>query len=425
MVKMKKKKIRYDRIIIAIIILGVLVYGGIKVTEILFKNIKEPKEEKVLMLDFTNKSLKEADFFFEQYSIIVNKTYQYDDNITKDNIISQSVIKDTDIKNVTSIDIVISLGKLDKDKLAEDKIDELGNIPVMMYHKIVNKTDAETKYTGGNVDKDGYNRTTESFRKDLEFYYQNDYRMIRLIDYINGEIDVEYGKSPIVLTFDDGNEDNIKVTGLDEQGNIIIDPNSAVGILESFKTKYPDFHPTATFFVNEGLFQQSEYNEKILNWLVENGYDIGNHTKGHVDFSKINTSKSEEVVGYIYNELDKIIPDKYVNVVALPFGSPYKKSHENISHILNSTYEGKTYQTVAALRVGWEADYSPFNTDFDKTFIKRCRAYDNNGEEFDIEMNFNLLKNKKYISDGNKNIIVIPESKKTKLIETTKEVITY
>ena len=49
------------------------------------------------------------------------------------------------------------------------------------------------------------------------------YRMIRLDDYINGKVDVEYGKSPIILTFDDGNEDNIKVTGLDDNGNIIID----------------------------------------------------------------------------------------------------------------------------------------------------------------------------------------------------------
>ena len=34
--------------------------------------------------------------------------------------------------------------------------------------------------------------------------YKNGYRMIRLQDYIDGIIDVELGKSPIVLTFDDG-----------------------------------------------------------------------------------------------------------------------------------------------------------------------------------------------------------------------------
>ena len=39
-------------------------------------------------------------------------------------------------------------------------------------------------------------------------------------------------------------------------------------------------------------------------------------------------------------------------------------------------------------------------------FLKRIRAYDNNGKEFDIEMNFKILENKKYISDGDKDTII-------------------
>lgn len=31
------------------------------------------------------------------------------------------------------------MGKLDKEKLAQDNINELGRVPVMMYHGIVNK----------------------------------------------------------------------------------------------------------------------------------------------------------------------------------------------------------------------------------------------------------------------------------------------
>lgn len=42
----------------------------------------------------------------------------------------------------------------------------------MMYHGIREKTSSSTGTVGGNVDKDGYNRTPESFRKDLEFYYE-------------------------------------------------------------------------------------------------------------------------------------------------------------------------------------------------------------------------------------------------------------
>ena len=73
---------------------------------------------------------------------------------------------------------------------------------------------------GGNIDRDGYNRTADAFRKDLEFYYSKGYRMVRLVDYVNGKIDVSYGKSPLVLTFDDGNSNNIRVTGLDSNEKV-------------------------------------------------------------------------------------------------------------------------------------------------------------------------------------------------------------
>lgn len=401
----KRKRIRYDRILICVIILLLIVVLLIKLFNKNDDNSKELVKEN-LMVDFVGKDLEEVSLYSKENKLVLNIKYEYNDTVEKNKIISQSIEKDSKINENDKLDIIVSKGKLNKEKLKEDKINELGNVPIMMYHGIENKKDSDTKYTGGNVDKDGYNRTVESFRKDLEFYYEKGYRMIRLNDYVNGVINTEYGKSPIILTFDDGNDNNLKVTGLDENGNIIIDPNSAVGVLEEFKKKYLDYNVTATFFVNDGLFNQPEYNEKILKWLVDNGYDVGNHTKGHANFSKINTSKTQEVVSYIYKQLDEIIPEKYVKIIALPFGSPYNKTHENYKYILNGEYDNYQYETVAALRVGWESELSPFNKDFDKTFLKRCRAYDNNGKDFDIEMNFRILENKRYISDGDSKTIV-------------------
>ena len=295
----------------------------------------------------------------------------------------------------------------------------------MMYHGIREKTASSTGTTGGNVDKDGYNRTPEAFREDLEFYYEKGYRMVRLEDYIHGNVDVEYGKSPIILTFDDGNEDNIRVKGLDEDGNIIIDKNSAIGILEEFKKKHPNVPVTATFFVNGGIFNQEKYNEKIVKWMIENGYDIGNHTQTHLDIKKSTAENVQKEIVYVYNKLEELIPGKYVKIIALPFGSPYTKEHENYKYVLSSTYDGKTYETEAALRVGWEPEVSPYDKNFDKTFLKRCRAYDNNGKDFDIEMVFNMLEKNKYISDGDPNTIVIKETDESKLETTDKKVITY
>ena len=419
-----RKKTRVKRslvVVIIVLVLILLLLGGLF---ILNKNNKiEPRKDKNIMIKLS--TLEEVNSFSKDKNINVNISYEYNDSIEKDKVISQSIKEGDSIKDVTSIDVVVSLGKLDKDKLASDGINELGKVPIMMYHGIREKTSNSTGTVGGNVDKDGYNRTPEAFREDLEFYYENGYEMIRLDDYINGIVKASYGKSPIILTFDDGNEDNIKVTGLDDNGNIIIDKNSAVGILEEFKKKHPDTNVTATFFVNGGIFNQSEYNDKILKWMVENGYDIGNHTQTHLDIKKSSGDRVQKEIAYVYDELEKVIPGKYVKIIALPFGSPYVKTHDNFKYVLSTSYNGKTYETEAALRVGWEPEVSCFDKDFDKTFLKRCRAYDNNGKDFDIDMVFNMLKKNKYISDGNTDTIVIKEVDKDKLGTTDKKVITY
>ena len=419
---MKKRRLRYDRIFILIgLILLIIV-----ICFLLFRNDSNKASSKEVKMPLVvNKNISSIDDLVKNSELILEKVYEYSDEFEKDFIISQSITEGETVNKGDKLVVTISLGKLDKEKLAQDNINELGRVPVMMYHGIVNKKSSETSYTGGNVDKDGYNRTVEAFKEDLEFYYQNGYRMIRAIDYVNGIIDVPYGKSPIVLTFDDGNTNNIKVNGVTLDGEIIIDENSAVGVLESFKKKYPDFNVTATFFVNGSLFQQSEYNEKILKWLVENGYDIGNHTKTHVNFSNASTKESEEEVGFVYNKLDSIIPDKYVKLVALPFGSPYKKTHANFSHIINSNYNGINYETVSTFRVGWMPDYSPFSKDFDKEFIMRVRAYDNNGVDFDIDASFRILEKNRYVSDGNVDTIVIKESDASYINDTNLKVISY
>ena len=282
------------------------------------------------------------------------------------------------------------------------KVNELGNIPIMMYHVIV-----DIKKDTYNVDKGGYTRTKDGLINDLEFYYKNNYRMIRLIDYINGNINTKLGFSPIVLTFDDGNKDNIRVLGRDEKGNLIIDPNSAVGILEGFKKKYRDYNITATFFVNKGLFGQREYNNEILNWLVDNGYDIGNHTSNHLHLDRISENKVQEEIATLYDKLDEIIPNKYVKIIALPFGKPSGKNHKNFKYAIKSEYNNKEYKSEGVLRVGWDSNESPYSKNFDPHFIKRARAYDNNGRDFDIKMVFNLLEKTRYISDGNSSTIVI------------------
>ena len=375
-------------------------------------NLDSAKEYDYVILDkLSGLSLEEVEKYALDKDIKLNISYEYSLDISENVVISQGIEEGTLIDKGGEVSVVISKGVVPSEVYKDNEVNELGSVPIMMYHGIVNISSDETLYTGGNVDEDGYNRTAEAFREDLEFYYKRGYRMIKLSDYVDGKIDVEMGKSPIILTFDDGNENNFKVLG-EKDGELIIDPDCAVGILEEFKKKYPDYGVTATFFVNSGLFNQDEYNEKILKWLVDNGYDVGNHTMTHVDFKTIGIEEVKKEVGGLYQILDNIIPSKYVKIIALPFGSPYSRNHSNYESILNGNYLGVDYQTKAALRVGWEAEVSCFDKAFDPTYLKRIRAYDNKGVDFDIDMNFRILESKKYVSDGDVNTIVVREEDK-------------
>lgn len=379
-----------------------------------------------VMLDLTNKELS----FIKEYSqkqgleLIIKRSYH--PSIPKDYLIKQSIKPKTKFKKGSRLTVTISLGINMKELYQQYHVNELGQVPIMMYHGIIDLKNEETFGYGGNVDQEGYNRTQEAFRLDLEKYYQEGYRMIRLKDYINGVINVELGKSPLILTFDDGNNNNIKVLGKDEIGELIIDPNSAVGILEYYKKKYPDFQVTATFFLNEGLFQQPQYNYDLLKWLVANDYDIGNHTKGHLNLGTATIEQVQSSIASLYQQLDQIIPNQYVNILSLPFGAPLTKTHPNFSYILKGNTNSYVYENKATLRVGWEPELSPFHHHFDQTFLKRVRAWDNKGQDFDLEMCFKILENTRYISDGDPNTIVIKTELEDKVNPAfQKQIITY
>ncbi len=323
----------------------------------------------------------------------------------------------------SSLTLEVSNGLLDFSLFREHQVNELGRIPILMYHGIYNMKNSETEYTGGNVDQDGYHRTAEAFRNDLQFFYENDYQMIRLEDYLLGVIDVEIGKSPLILTFDDGLANNFKVIEK-ENDELVVDENSAIGILESFREKHPDFQVTATFFLNGPLFRQVEYNYDIIEWLIENNYDVGNHSYGHRDLSKLTKEQVQTEIGRMDQLLVEITDNQNVKVVSLPFGQPYSKEHENFPFILKGKYEQHNYENIGTLRVGWDADFSPYSKNFDVEFVRRVRAYDNDGQEFDLQDVFSRLETTRYVSSGFKNAVVVPKELADQVV-TDKRIILY
>lgn len=271
---------------------------------------------------------------------------------------------------------------------------ELGEIMILMYHGI-------------GPEESVWQRTPDNFRKDLEYMYQNGYRMISLNDYAKGEISTEAGYTPIILTFDDGRQNNFNL--IESKGEIVLDPDCAIGILEEFKEKYPDFNVTASFFLGTNPFGQIEYAEKKLNWLIDNGYDLGNHTYSHNELGKLNSQQIQIEIGSVNNIIKQYLPDYTVETLALPHGS--NPRDEYIESMIEGEYEGNKYETIAVLDVGWRPSYSPFDTLTNFYSLYRVTASEINVDNCGINDYFKQYeenKRERFISDGNPDIVTIP-----------------
>lgn len=272
---------------------------------------------------------------------------------------------------------------------------ELGEIMILMYHGI-------------GEEESVWQRTPDNFRKDLEYMYQNGYRMISLNDYAKGEIKTEAGFTPIILTFDDGRQNNYNL--VEVNGEMVLDPDCAVGILEEFKNKYPDFNVTASFFLGTNPFGQKEYVQKKLNWLIENGYDLGNHTYSHNEMAKLNSEQIQIEIGSVNNIIKQYVPDYTVETLALPHGSNPKD--EFIESMLKGEYEGNEYETIAVLDVGWRPAYSPFDTLTNFNSLYRVTASEINVGNCgmnDYFKSYEENKRERFISDGNSDVVTIPQ----------------
>jgi len=89
-------------------------------------------------------------------------------------------------------------------------------------------------------------------------------------DYLNNNISVPAGCIPIIFTFDDGTSGQFNL--VEENGTLKVNKKSAVGIMEEFYEKHPDFGLKGTFYVNLGnsTFEGAGTLQQRLNiWLTK------------------------------------------------------------------------------------------------------------------------------------------------------------
>jgi len=277
------------------------------------------------------------------------------------------------------------------------KANENGQVMILMYHGI-GENEAE------------WVRTPENFRKDLQTLYDKGYRLISLKDYIENNIKVEAGFTPFVLTFDDGLQNNFNI--IEENGEKKIDPNCAVGILEEFKKTHPDFGQGGSFFVYYPVpFRQKELIKEKFEFLVRNGYDIGNHAYNHEDLGTLSIEDVQKALAKNVESTQSYLPGYDVYALALPYGKAPKG--DDYKYVAQGEYEGIKYNHRAVLKVGSNPAPSPVSIKFDPLRLPRIRASEMKVEGtgiYDWLSYFDKNPDKRYISDGNPDSIAIPES---------------
>ncbi len=264
---------------------------------------------------------------------------------------------------------------------------------ILEYHKIDRP---ENRWT----------RTPENFRRDLQRLWERGYRLVALNDYLDGKISLPAGTTPVILTFDDSSPGQFRY--LERQGELVIDPDCAIGIIEAFARAHPEFGRAATFYVLPGadppnrLFNQPDLVTRKLTYLAANGYEIGNHTLWHANLSKYPESVVRSQIATAQEWVQRHVPGYRMRTLALPMGA-YPKQ---IAWAERGGTNGTAYRNDAILMVAGGAAPSPFSKSFDRAHLPRIQAV-----EHDLEYwltYFERNPGERYVSDGQAGTITVP-----------------
>jgi peptidoglycan/xylan/chitin deacetylase (PgdA/CDA1 family) len=271
---------------------------------------------------------------------------------------------------------------------AQVQANELGRIPVLMYHRII--------ATPTSV----YDRTPDDFRAELERLARENYVPITTADLAAGRIDIPAGAHPVVLTFDDG--DPTQIT-LGPDGTPA--PDTGVRIILDVAAAHPGFRPVASMYVNAEPFGGGEAGAAAMRWLHDNGFEIGNHTFSHLNLRTAPAEKARQDIARGDKAIRQAVPGAKPATLALPFGARPRDPQ------LAARGDGYDYSGV--LLVGANPAPSPFAEDFVPQAIPRIRSQGPTGSEAEFGSSVWLDKMAaspatRYTSDGNPAVISFP-----------------
>ncbi len=233
---------------------------------------------------------------------------------------------------------------------------ELGVVPVLMHHRVVETVDSE------------YDMTPAYFQAELERLHDEGYYPVRTIDVVTGQLGhVPAGRTPVVLTFDDGTPGQF---GYTTSGAVNLE--SGVGILLAFTAAHPGFPATASLYVNRRPFgtTTSAQTARVLSDLVGRGFEIGNHTFDHASLRQLPDQGVQGELARLAEMVTTAVPGVTPQTMSLPFG--VEPRVHALAH--SGTSGGISYLNEGVVLVGAGPSHSPYHRAFRAQAIPRIRS---------------------------------------------------
>jgi len=282
---------------------------------------------------------------------------------------------------------------------------EMGRIPVLEYHLLGD---------GGSQWKVDRRR----FRENLALLYERGYRPVNIDQLLDKKIDLPAGLSPVVFVFDDASPSQFSY--VDRNGQIEVDPNSAVGMLLDFNKQHADWERRAVFcmlpaasaghafFGDKGIGgQKTEWRFRKVRFLAEQGFELCNHTLYHANLGKQTDATAQEFIARGNMAIDSAVPGYKVRTFALPLGVWPKTKPLAWAGAWRDGKSGRTvsYQYDAVLEVAGGPARSPHDPQFDPRHIPRVIVF---GNELEKTLDQLDKSGARYVSDGDPTTIARP-----------------
>jgi peptidoglycan/xylan/chitin deacetylase (PgdA/CDA1 family) len=286
---------------------------------------------------------------------------------------------------------------------------ELGRFPIVEWHQV--------------GDSDGsYKVSRERFRAELAELHERGYVPVNLSEILDKTFDVPAGKTPVLFTFDDASPSQFRY--LERNGQLVVDPTSAVGILMDFIKSHPDWKPKGlfcmlpaaeaghAFFGDKGIQgQKTAWRFPKVQYLVKQGFELCNHTLWHAKLSKYPDAVVQEQFARGAMAIDSAVPGYKVRGMALPYGLWPKNRALTLR---GSWYDPKGKRTVAyshdaVFEVSGGPARSPFDPQFNPKALPRVPLQGGTKLTTTLnEMDKASGKWARYVSDGNPKTVAKP-----------------